>query len=243
MSSTLQKDEHDQPLLVFHYSDREITDFRFMPLTHFGTCQSAHERWHGYAIEGAQFYPCVLQINNPLEVEDSRDLDIRFGPQQLIQAGLSAEKVRWVFQPALIMPIMFNDFDAQAAKHESWGVVDFSPKVSINCLASPVASLVDVWKWNILMPLTNKDVENEVKFKRLGNLRHFLVAQRAGEALKEIGFDGLVYKNDEEDPGSLSYCIFDPDQVVSAFDIDWGDEGMPKQSVKKSRNFLSIQPL
>ena len=44
--------------------------------------------------------------------------------------------------------------------------------------------------------------------------RHHLVVQRMIRFYETKGYDGFVYKNREEDKGSLSYIIFRPDQVL-----------------------------
>ena len=66
--------------------------------------------------------------------------------------------------------------------------------------------------------LSQEDMEKITMLQDPAELRAALIAK-----VKELGFDGFVYKNRYEDKGNLSYVILDPSQVKVLEVIPVGD--------------------
>lgn len=245
----LVKTDEGSPAIFFHYTRKEIDVEKFLPFTHFGTCQAAHERWCGTGSSnpGARFFPVVLKISNPLAVKDSGDLDIFFGIRELAQAGVDRETLEWIYQPMMNGPVSRKDFHEEAITAHSYS--DFQPPSRAGLLQESLKQRflrhIGLGDPDIISPMKDAEITRELA---AGNLyrtslqpeeeRSRLKDQRKIIALEALGYDGLVYENREEDYGSVSYCIFRPEQAVSAFEHDWGSA--PRPEIKVDFNSYKI---
>jgi hypothetical protein len=220
------RDKEGLPRVLFHFSRTEIPNFEFKPLTHFGTCQAAHERWCGTGSSNpdTRVYPVLLKMKNPIRVTDSGDLGIRIDPRELIKAGLSRADTHFIFQPFIPAPMTKASFDAQADKNHCYGELQFYPqgneKIAYRALKQIFSKLG--CPTETLFPLYDRDVQSELDRVWTDKPRIDLVTQRLKTTLLDNGFDGIVYENREEDYGQDSFCILSPDQVVSYFDYNFG---------------------
>lgn len=249
MDAYLQ-DNEGKPQILFHYTRHDFDFENILPFTHFGTCQAANERWHGNSAEGMRFIPAILKISNPLRIKDSGDMDIFFGIKELIGAGVSREKLEWIYQPLLQNKVSKSEFHNAANAAHSWN--DFDPNtISLTSEWQKTAIndfLKEMFGLSVIKPMKLEKVKKELHQEGIfptearlpysrdeqiteQTVRRWLKDQRKIIALEELGYDGLVYENKEEDYGHDSYCIFRARQVVSAFSHEWGHEGMPKAEV------------
>lgn len=236
-------DKYGLPRVLFHFSRHDIPNFEFRPLTHFGTCQAAHERWCGTGSSNpdTRFYPVLLKMKNPIRVTDSSDLDIRIDPRELMQAGLSRQDTHYIFQPLVKSAISKNDFDTQADKNHCYGPFHFNPKPIEKIQNLTLKKIFTTFGLHseTVFPLADFEVHQELKRQWSDNPRRDLAMQRLEHTLRDNGFDGIVYKNREEDYGKDSFCILSPDQVISYFDYDF--EGR-KPTIKPPREGYKYAP-
>lgn len=238
------KDKNGHPLILFHFTPHEVEVNKFKPYTHFGTCQAAHERMAGRCFEeGVRIFPVFLKMTNPLRVKDSGDLDIFFGARELIAAGVSQKKLEWIYEPLLTKPVDKNSFHEAAKLAHSWQ--DFDPNLVSQKypegkkLRNIFDMLSNIFSSSSVGVISQKNIYEELKTGAVfpleilcriqkendfGRSRVCLKDQRKILALEELGYDGLVYKNTEEDYGKDSYCIFRPNQVISAIGYDWNGQ-------------------
>lgn len=231
----------NQPVIFFHSTNHAFDEAAFMPFSHFGTCQAANIRWvgKGYRLEDARIIPALLKIKNPLLVKDSGDSDIYFGVRELFKIGISSKQIEWIYQPLLTRPMDREHFLNEARLAHSYS--DFVPESIGGLFGFKEASLV-----NAVQPITHGDIieefnneglypfkiqTNQFNSDDLPTLRRLLKDQRKILLLESMGYDGLVYENEEEDAGSTTYCIFRPSQVSSPYEYDWGPAGFPETKV------------
>lgn len=234
-------DKSNRPVIFYHSTSQAFDTAAFMPFSHFGTCQAANIRWvgNGYRLEDDRIVPALLKIKNPLLVKDSGDLDIYFGVRELFKIGVSPQQIEWIYQPLLTQPMDRENFLNEALLTHSYS--DFDPANSGRLFTFKQAALA-----NAVQPIIHADMIKEfnneaiypfkIQTDTLNNdevqiLRRFLKDQRKILVLESMGYDGLVYENQEEDAGSISYCIFRPSQVSSPYEYDWGPSGFPKTKV------------
>ncbi len=219
--------DHDGiPRVLFHFSRVDIPNFEFKPLTHFGTCQAAHERWCGTGSSNpdTRLYPVLLKMQNPIRVTDSGDSGIRIDPKELIQGGLSREDTHFIFQPFIPVPMTKTSFDQQADTNICYGEFQFYPQSNEDIKHLSIKKVFSKFglPTETLFPLYDHEVSKELDRQWTDKPRIDLVMQRLRETLLKNGFDGLVYKNREEAYGQDSFCILSPDQVISYFDYSFG---------------------
>lgn len=234
--------DRDVPKVFYHFSCDNIDQFH--GLTHFGTAQAANDRMQGAygSSPGGRIYPCVLDIQNPLVVQDTGDLDIVFDRETLRSAGVDQKTLKWVYEhqkPGVLEALTshYSFFSMLGLSKSS--IPDFEQEISEHGIFS-----LDDTKIQKIKEADEQDRCRRARFSDESahiwradryeiELRKRLITQRSIIALEKLGFDGLVYTNREEDYGSTSYCIFRPEQAVNAFEYAWSEEQpMPKPEVR-----------
>lgn len=87
---------------------------------------------------------------------------------------------------------------------------------------------MEFWEFDKIAAELNKtNPEIEIKeSKFLGEV--FYRKEDVVTAIKDAGYDGIVYKNEHEDKGSTSYIAFDPEQIKSQFNLGAFDPVDPR---------------
>lgn len=189
MSRTKAIDAAGKPKVLWHFSDRKVD--RFWPLTHFGTLFAAEERMYdkfsSQPPDQSFFYPCFLDIRAPIPIKDrwSGD-DSAFFLSVFSRNGLlSAKEIRHCFG--------FDDSNRSALSSD-----DLKAELAEGGLFSSRG-------------LACQSQEEPSAYTR--HLKILLMRQRTVLALEKRGYDGFVYVNECEDPTSVSWVTFRPEQI------------------------------
>lgn len=197
------------PRLVYHATASRNPFEQFMPGTHFGTRASAEERiGNDISPDNRRVIPGYLNIQNPLVVEDHGSNTAADYTQELVETGiLEREDVDRIIEAA-----------GPEFKEAFLRVVDRN-KTTLGKLKTNWEKL---WNNKGLLSLVMDEYYGAVNPKSTQrNVALSGINQDMQEELFDIlekkGYDGFVYRNTNEDDGSLSYVAFRPEQFKSVF--------------------------
>lgn len=210
------------PLIVCHATSANIDNF--FPYSHFGTLAAAeHMANRARSGKSAAIYPVILDIKNPIEIEDNGNHPIDYYYRVLQEQGiLTSDEVEGI--RANILPVY--PFPPGLVPDCENFYPDEIPLSVIETHRSIHENYVRLYECYI------EELKNEDFYSALGWNPQNVHGQRLAKTLLDKGYDGFKYVNMEEDQGSISWTILHHSQVRSALDGQPFRAGKPFADLK-----------
>lgn len=201
------RNENGSPLIVAHATSSHIDNF--FPYSHFGTLAAAEDiARKGRSGHSPVIYPVVLDIKNPIEIEDRGNHPIDMYCEVLQGMGvLTATEVAEMRD----MPAPYPHIPGMKPYCENYYPND--------CAIDMIETHQTIFKEYVQKYEDNiRELQDENFYSSLGWNPHNVRGQRLAKKLLDKGYDGFKYINEEEDAGSVSWTILHHCQVRSALD-------------------------
>lgn len=189
---------------VYHGTTNNKLNFIFPLMSHWGTIDAAKKRISDVGGKGARIYSAFLKINNPIITGDLglfsafdiiSEINGIEGISALISIAIKMMSEKQKEEAAKRMGFIEKASDAEIAEEA------LNQYLRLNHRGS------DVWEALFGDSRLTNTTENDIWTRCM---------EYAVDVASNYGIDGIIYKNEVESPGKLSYIAFKPSQIKSA---------------------------